>query len=192
MPDGAPSSVGSRRRRTATTILVLAGCCVLLPVILVAAALVALSAAFANLNFDFSTHRAHLKPIPIAADACPYVHAMHQAAHDYEVAFPFPVVPSTDANGRPLPWPTARARIGNAADVLEYSIIVSSSHFPAPVQRYLATVRRDLDAGREQLGLARDGMDLSGRVLSLQSDGQQAFGYASDLIGTQCGEPLGV
>ena len=188
MPDGGLSSTAVRRRRVATITLV-ATTCVLAPLVVVALALVALSAAlrpWSNVG-----QRTHLTPIPIAAEACPYVIAMHQAAGDYQAVFPVFGVLSAP-NGQPLSWSEARARVGHAADVLESWIIVGSPHFPAAVERYLAMVRHDLDAGRQQLRLAQDGSDFFLRVAGLQHDGQEAFGYAGDLIGTQCGVPLGV
>src|SRR5712692_315322 len=38
--------------------------------------------------------RKHLKPIPIAASACPYVRLMHTAANNFQIAQPRSALPS--------------------------------------------------------------------------------------------------
>ena len=43
----------------------------------------------------------------------------------------------------------------------------------------------------DDLVLSPDGFDFSNRTTNLFDHGQQAFGYAGDLIGHQCAVPLG-
>src|SRR5712692_6735558 len=54
--------------------------------------------------------RKHLKPIPIAASACPYVRLMHTAANNFQIAQPLLGV-AFDEHGHVLPWPETRARL---------------------------------------------------------------------------------
>ena len=133
--------------------------------------------------------RKHLKPIPIAAAACPYVVAMHKAANRFQIVAPFGGI-AFDAHEKLLTWPQIHARLEPALATLELSIVVSRPHFPTPVQHQLALALRDVRKGRVQLALARDGNDLDQRTSTLFAHGQKAFGYASDLVGDQCGVRL--
>lgn len=134
--------------------------------------------------------REHLQPIPIDIAACPYVAVMHEAANQFQVAYP-PLVIAYDANGNELSWPDTKARLAPAAAFLEDSITASIPHFPPKVQWYLTMVRDDLRGGREQLAAATDGYDFFSRTYKAYADGKLAFGYAGDLIGHQCPSQLG-
>jgi hypothetical protein len=134
--------------------------------------------------------RDHLQAIPIDAAACPYVAVMHEAANQFQVAYP-PLVIAYDVNGNELPWAETKARLAPAGVLLEDSITASVPHFPAQVQWYLTKVRDNIRAGREQLASATDGYDFFNRTYKTYADGKLAFGYAGDLIGHQCPVPLG-
>src|SRR3981189_534100 len=73
--------------------------------------------------------RTHLKPIAIAASACPYVALMHAAANNFqaaEPAFGF----ALDEHGNQLTWPQTRSRLDRTLKALGYSIQASTPHFP--------------------------------------------------------------
>src|SRR5579862_2477301 len=75
--------------------------------------------------FDFGPRpRHHLKPIPIAATACPYVSAMHSAANAFQTAIPTFGI-AFDARGRALTWQQTRTRLARAANRFDASIAVS-------------------------------------------------------------------
>jgi hypothetical protein len=174
---------GGHRRGLRLLAAVLVGAAAVVAVVVVSS--VSLSNSVSNIG-----KREHLKPIPVAARAGPFVAAMHEAANDLQVALPIFGV-ALDAHGRALTWPQARARLGRAADALEFSIAAGLTQFPPRVQHYLETVRRELRAGRAQLRAARDASDFSVRTGALWRDGQDAFGFAGDLVGRQCGVQLG-
>lgn len=146
-------------------------------------------------GFAFSSsfegsEREHLQPIPIDLAACPYVGSMHEAANQFQIAYPA-LVTGLDADRQSLTWPQTQARLDQAAAVLEGSISLSLEHFPAQVQGHLTAARDALAEGRAQLPLATDGVSFINRTSGLLHEGQLAFGYAGDLIGGQCSVPLG-
>ena len=141
--------------------------------------------------FDFGPRpRHHLKPIPIAATACPYVSAMHSAANAFQTAMPTFGI-ALDAHGRALTCRQTRTRLGRAANRFDASIAVSIPQFPAQLGYLLQVVRNDIHAGRIQLRAAHDGSDFWNRTNALFDHGQQAFGYAGDLVGHRCSVQLG-
>ena len=141
-------------------------------------------------RFDFSSHRRHLAPIPISHAACPGVAAMHDAAGRYADAYPFGS--SLDASGNTVAWPKVRDELARSSQELENAVDLTMPLLPRRVGHYLAITRQNIENGRTQLLLARDSGDLLVRTDRFEADGQQAFGYAGDLIGRQCGIPLGV
>jgi hypothetical protein len=137
-------------------------------------------------SFDLAGHeRKHLDPISIPASACPSVESIHKSANDLQIAYPIGSF-SYDANQHALTWPQTRERLRQAANAFEYSIAAGMPHFPVRVQRYLATARDDVVAGRRHLVVAHDTADFSNRANSLFEHGQRAIGYAGDLIGHRC------
>jgi hypothetical protein len=140
-------------------------------------------------HFAVRPSRKYLKPTPIAVSACPYVSLMHAAANNLQSAEPV-VGFAFDEHGNALTWPQTRARLDPALRLMEYSIAVSESKFPVPVRQQLTVVLDMVRQGRVQLALARDGTDFNLRTAAKLADGQLAFGYAGDLIGTQCAVPL--
>ena len=102
-----------------------------------------------------------------------------------------PLAGNSAGNIHAVPWPTTRTALRNTADTFELAIAVSEPHLPAPVRNQLYLVVASLRHGLVQLNVAHDDQDLIGRTYMLFSTGQQAFGYAGDLIGTQCAVPLG-
>ncbi len=163
---------------------------VIIAVAMVPVVLVAIFVALAVSSFSHIGERKHLKPIPVAAGACPFVKAMHEEATQLQAAQPFFGV-GFDAHGGMLSWRQTRARLARAGARLEFSIAGGLPQFPPEVQHYLAEVRDKVHAGRAQLRAARDAPDLIRRTSSLWADGQAAFGFAGDLIGRQCGVQLG-
>jgi hypothetical protein len=144
-------------------------------------------AAFSN-SFEVP-ERDHLEPIPIDVAACPYVTAMHDAANQFQIAYPT-LGTAYDANQQPLTWQETQVRLDRASAVLEYTIAASVERFPTQVQRYLMSARDALTEGRAQLSVASSGSDFATRTSHLLQEGQLAFGYAGDLIGSQCPVPL--
>jgi hypothetical protein len=158
------------------------------------ATLVAVVAVVAAVHFgDSLSHvgeHKHLKPIPISTTACPYVALMHAAANDFQAHEPLLGL-MVDANGRLVPVARERAIIDPPLARLELAIAMSAPHFPTAVRTQLAITQSAAHQGREQLARATDPIALEGSTVRLMSTGQQAFGYASDLVGPQCGHGLG-
>ena len=142
-------------------------------------------------RIGFPTHRHHLTAIRIDHGACPGVEAMHFAAMVLRDAYhPLPGG-SLDAYGHPRRWPEVRESLARFSVELRNAIDISTPSLPRRVQHYLAITRRSLDAGQRELLLAKNGLDFFVRTIRLESEGQQAFGYASDLVGDECVVPLG-
>jgi hypothetical protein len=151
---------------------------------------VVLAAADFARSFGHIGERDHLKPIPVAESACPYVVAMHNAANDFQSATPiFGLAP--DAHGIMRPWPQARPALSHAADVLDVTIAAGIPHVPPQVQTYLTRVRVDIDGGRRQAALAATPDAFLARVEPLLENGKTAFGFAGDLVGHACSVDLG-
>ena len=161
---------------------------------LVVLAAVILGAVLASRLFSgFDVGRKHLRAIPIAAGACPYVRVMHAAANEVQRDEPIPALDLvTGGASQPLTltWPRSRARFGSALGVLELAILVSNTHFPRAVRDHLGVTLTDVRTGRALLSRQTDA-ELATRYSDLFGDGQQAFGEAGDLIGRQCGVQLG-
>jgi len=134
--------------------------------------------------------RRHLKPIHISGGACPYVALMHDAANDVQAHEPMLGL-VFDAKGRPLPIAKERAVVDPPLARLEFAIAVSRPHFPAAVRKQLAITQAAAEEGRTQLAGATDSFALASSASRLYGTGQEAFGYASDLVGSQCGHGLG-
>jgi hypothetical protein len=142
-------------------------------------------------DLNLTTSRTHLKPIPIAASACPYVVLMHATANAFQSAEPILGELYYDAHGNLItpPWPYPRDRVLPAILNLQVAIFVSTPHFPPPIRHQLTDTLDAIHAGITQLAAAHDATGL-GTSQALVA-GQTAFGYASDLVGTQCRVPLG-
>ena len=169
------------------------GVCLLVGVVVVAVAFV----VFINGLDSGPTGRKHLKSIPIASSACPYVRVMHAVANEVQLDEPITAI-NLAVPGGPvtIAWPRSRVRFDLAIGRLELAILASESHIPAQVRQYLNVTLTDVRTGRTLLKTDRSGsyetnVTLAQRYQSLFSDGQQAFGYAGDLIGKQCGVQLG-
>jgi hypothetical protein len=162
----------------------------------VAAALVVMSGIYVAVVANVFSHigpakpRRYLKPIPIAASACPYVRLMHAAADNFQVAQPVLGV-AFDEHARVLPWPDTRARLDAALKSLEAAIQASEPQFPPQIQDQLSVTLSAVREGRVQLAVANDGADLVIATGSVREKGKLAFGYASDLVGKKCGVMLG-
>jgi hypothetical protein len=157
---------------------------------IVAIVIVGVATAVA-LRMDFATHRRHLASIRISDASCPGVEAMHYAASDLREAYPLVGSSWMDARGHVRQWPVLRDSLARSSDALRSAIDLASPSLPRRVRHYLSVTRADLDAARPHLLLARNSVDFFIRTNQLYSDGQEAFGYASDLIGNRCAVPLG-
>jgi len=122
----------------------------------------------------------------VSADVCPYVEVMHAAANNFQR-----VNPAADLFrlvGPPtVPWPQERARVRQSLNVLELSVAASQPHFPARIRERLGVVLTNIRSGRADLARARQRNDLVGPALTHFTDGEYAFGDASDLVGDACG-----
>jgi hypothetical protein len=142
-----------------------------------------------NLNFDVAS-RKHLQAIPVSKKVCPYVHLMHVAANDFQSVNPVGNL-GVLAESLQAKWPEQRARLAHRLDVLEAAVSASKAQFPERIQRRLSTVITNIHAGEVQLVRARDlsGL-LSERTDDIFTNGEYAFGDASDLVGNACGQRL--
>jgi hypothetical protein len=142
-----------------------------------------------NLNLG-SAQRKHLKPIPVSTTVCPYVRLMHVAANEFQALSPAQdLTPYFDDN--PTHWPKLRADVAHRLDVLDHAVLVGEgAQFPRLIERRLATVVADIHAGEVQLVRAHDSFDLVMNSQPDLTDGQDAFGDASDLVGNACGVHL--
>jgi hypothetical protein len=162
---------------------------VLTGVVVLAGVAIAVLTSLGN-AFSHIGERNHLKPIPISTTACPYVALMHAAANDFQAHEPlFGVM--FDANGGIVPVARERAIVDRPLARLELAIAMSAPRFPAEVRTQLAITQHAAHQGRAELAHATDPFVLMSRSIDLVGTGQQAFGYASDLVGTQCGHRLG-
>ena len=173
----------------AAAVVVGVGAMAAVAVALVLVLMLALGLALAN-SFDFAfEERERLQPIPIDVAACPHVAVMHEAANQFQIAR-WTAVLAVNADLEPVPWPEAQMHLDQAAAGLEASITASVDQFPPQVQQQLKIARDSLSDGRAQVALASDSSDLLTRTSNLVDEGQLAFGYADDLIGSQCPVPL--
>jgi hypothetical protein len=141
-------------------------------------------------HLDVAHARNHLKPVPIAPSACPYVALMHTTANNFQIAEPV-LGFAFDQYGNALSWEQTRIRLDAALKSLEATIQASEQHFPVPIQQQLDLTLGAVREGAAQLPLARDRVDLMNRMAPIGEKGRQASGRASDLIGKQCGTTLG-
>ncbi len=144
-----------------------------------------------NGDFDGDFGREHLKQIPIDQAACPSVRKIHETAGDLQASLPF-FGAVFDEQGNLMPWNAARERIRQSGLALEHEIDAGLQTFPPRVRAYLLTVQDGLKAGRVYLDEARDAEDFRRRTERVYAEGKEAFGYAGDLVGNQCGVSLGV
>lgn len=154
-------------------------------VVLIAAALASIGNSLTHVG-----ERHHLKPIPISTRACPYVALMHAAANDFQAHEPtFGLI--LDDNGQPVPLAKERVIVDPPLARFEFAIAVSRPHFPTAVRSQLAITQDAAHQGRVLLAQASGPAELFNQSGTLLSRGQRAFGYASDLVGAQCGHGLG-
>jgi hypothetical protein len=160
----------------------------------VGVAAVVLASCLSNLNFGHG--RKHLKAIPIPASACPYIRRLHVIADDVQSNEPLQVldVDLADLTKAPLAWPAPSRkhyqRFRRALAALDNAITASNPHFPRVLRRYLAHTQHDVQRGRIEIAHTFYGLVRSHPATDLLSNGQENFGYASDLVGTQCGGHL--
>jgi hypothetical protein len=162
------------------TILVVAGLLI---------AVMSSCSGFLNLG---PVERKHLAQIPIDKRACPYVVAMHQTANAFQSAEP--LFDSYVGPGIALidpPWPRVRTRIRTTLMDLQLSILVGRAHFPPAVRRRLNVTLDAIHSGLRELAHARSTDEMTTKTSAVLAKGQSAFGYAGDLVGTQCEVKLG-
>ncbi len=133
--------------------------------------------------------RPRLDPIPIPETACPIVEVIHREADHFQqtytnARFATLVVEDTDA-----PWPDQKQELDDAARSLDLAIALGAPAFPPRITKHLNLVRQALHDGRTLLATTTRPARLI-RVDDVFRDGQEQFGYASDLIGRQCPVPL--
>ena len=185
-----------RRRRRPKAAWVFAGCVAILVVVALGMVGVAFVQFASGFNFDLP-QRKHLKAIPIAASACPYVRAMHATANEFQSAEPvFGSAYLGPGNDLVMPtWPEVHARVKTTLMNLQLAILVGRPHFPLPVRRQLTATLDSIHTGLYQLAHVRNLNELSnyinGNRDTAMQKGQAAFGFAGDLIGTQCRVTLG-
>ena len=148
-----------------------------------------LSNAFSGLG-----QRKHLKEIPIAATACPYVRVLHEIANDVQRNEPEPVLDASLAGQTPLAWPLpSQARsehFREALVALDLGITIGNPHFPPAVRKYLSATQRADRRGRTEIAHTYYGFLPMHPSSDLLDSGQQSFGFAGDLVGSQCGIKL--
>jgi hypothetical protein len=139
-----------------------------------------------SLNFNVQS-RKHLQAIPVSKKVCPYVRLMHVAANDFQSVNPAGNL-AVFAQSMNEKWPEQRARLAHRLDVLDSAVVAGKAHFPEPIRRRFSTVITSIRAGEVQLVRARDLSDLlSERTDNIFTNGEYAFGDASDLVGNACG-----
>jgi len=142
-----------------------------------------------------------LKPIPVSAAACAYVQALDDTAQrvvtEYEYVGQGYVLPPPGTLFFLVPppvrasWPLARTRLHDDLNALDSTIERAAPSFPRLIQHRFATVRRDIALGQHELAVSRSVAELLDSTTKLWSKAANAFIDASDLVGTQCGTPLG-
>jgi hypothetical protein len=145
-----------------------------------------------NLNFDVQVARKRLAPIPVSPKVCPYVRVMHSAANDFQRVNPMAIFFETNpAFPTKAAWPAQRARLQQSLNVLEFTVVASQAHFPAPIRKRFHVVLVNIREGRSDIRAMGSEFDpFTGSTSQDLSAGQAAFGDASDLIGNACGVHL--
>jgi hypothetical protein len=123
------------------------------------------------------------KQIPVSPAACADVPALHNAARDARAEM-------LDATAG-VPWRTLRTRLDLRFIALNRAIEHAAPDFPEAIRRQFTAVRRDIALGRRALPTSKGYVDLMSKNGAVWSDAVGAFGSASDLVGSQCGTPLG-
>jgi hypothetical protein len=132
--------------------------------------------------------RPRLDPIAIPKTACAAVEIIHGEANRFQQLY-------SNAQFGPyvgdvgVPWSVQRQELEDAAGRFDFAIAVGASSFPPRIARHLSRTRDALDHGRDVLAATSKAEQLS-RVTETFRDGQEQFGYASDLIGDPCAVPL--
>ena len=148
-------------------------------------------------NLDFSTHRKHLKAIPIPRSSCADVRVLHKIANEIQQNEPIPVFDvsgNVSLSNPPLAWPSParqhQQRFRAALIALDVAITTSGPRFPPRLRFYLTQTQRDDRRGRVEIDRTFYGFVSPHPATDLLETGQKAFGFASDLVGTQCGVRL--
>ena len=139
------------------------------------------------------------KQIPVSAAACSDVSALYNAAEDVRIEMDYAVAGFAPLDQLTLPfprlvrvsWQTSRTRLDTRLRALDGAIARSAPDFPKTIRDQFAIVRRSIAVGRPELATSRRAVELLAENGRRWSDAVRAFGTASDLVGTQCGRPLG-
>jgi hypothetical protein len=128
----------------------------------------------------------HLKPIPVPASACPYLHEVHDKADVAARTYWDVLTGQTDPRG----WRTKAAQHAQQLAAFELTLLAAVPHVPAAIATELKTVRVKVAAGREEVAAARSASEYVRRSSGQAFDGTVALGNASDLVGNACGFTL--
>jgi hypothetical protein len=88
-------------------------------------------------------------------------------------------------------WPVSRSRLHDDLDALDSAIARAAPAFPTAIRRQFVIVRRGIATGRRELALSGGVAELLDKTVRSWNKLMQAFASASDLVGAQCGAPLG-
>jgi hypothetical protein len=133
------------------------------------------------------------KPIAISQGACPYLDAVRStsAAASASIISLF-LAAGGPREIHPVVTPQAAAiyrRLLGQLGALDFALRVSATKMPYPIAWRLANVASDVEQGRKALASSRP-PDYFPEVMNPLSDGVSKLGYASDLVGMQCGFKL--
>jgi hypothetical protein len=140
--------------------------------------------------------RPQFRQIPVSLKACAAVPSLSTAAGqvrgEMEFASAGITFPAT-LFGEPqrVPWAVSRARLEWELADLKRQMQLKGPAFPAAVQQQFAIVRRDIDVALPTVVTSQNWSDLDLKTVQLWTEGVDAFGNASKLVGAQCGTGLG-
>ena len=142
-----------------------------------------------------------LKQIPVSSAACADVSDLRDAAGMVRVEMDYATAgfaaPAQVSLILPPPrpvrvsWQSSRSRLDRRFRTLDSAIERATPNFPAAIRQQFTVVRRDIAVGRRELATSESAVHLLSKNGAVWSDAVRAFSSASDLVGSQCGTPLG-
>ena len=173
-----PSSEGGARR----TLITIAGVIVAIVVGIAGCAVVAetaLSHALGDLGLD---PFAHVKPIPISQDACPYLRLVRETA-----ARSGATLLADPNSSRKRNYDEFRMTLRSDLDGYATALRAAQSQVPDPIAQQLLLNLSEVLSGEDALSQAHSATEYFHKNVQSAARGYHDLGYASALVGDACG-----
>jgi hypothetical protein len=140
--------------------------------------------------------RPQFRQIPVSSKACAAVPPLNTAAAQIRGEMDFASAGVTYPSvfleqPKRVPWVVSRARLQWELAVLKRQIELKGPAFPAPIRQQIAITNRDIVLALPTVATSRSWSDLDLETGRLWTEGVDAFGNASKLVGSQCSAELG-